>query len=330
MTFVQPGDRIAVTGATGFVGKAMVQHLAESGYQIVGISERPTPPASIERSLSDYICADLTGGWPDTGPVAGVVHLAGLAAVQPSFGRPQDYLNINSSMVTRLFEYALQTQWRGRAIVVSSGAIYGNADCSKNQGFNESCPPAATSPYVVSKLLVEIQTEYYRRQGIDAIVVRPFNHIGPGQARGFIVPDLTAKVAEWQHGTAITVGSLDSFRDYTDVRDIVRAYSLLLEQPSPSETTYNVCSGSAHSGWEILTAICETLGSPIPPTTVITERAIDPQVITGDAQRLKRETGWEPKFSLKESIRDFINADVASPFDKSPRSESTHSPVHPT
>lgn len=329
MTYVQPGDRIAVTGATGFVGQTLVRHLTASEYQVVGISEHPAPPASIDHLLSDYICADLTDGWPHIGPIDGVVHLAGLAAVQPSFERPQDYLNINSSMVTHLFESALRTQWTGRAIIVSSGAIYGSASPNGEQRFKESSPAAATSPYVVSKLLVETQTEYYRRQGIDALVVRPFNHIGPGQTRGFIVPDLTAKVIRWQHGTTLTVGNLDSSRDYTDVRDIVRAYRLLLEQRAPGETTYNVCTGSAHTGWEVLEAICETLGSPIPPTTVIAERAIDPQLITGDAKRIKLETNWKPEFTLQDSIRDFINSAGEGSFGRIAQLGSAHSPIDP-
>jgi len=313
MTFVEPGDCIAVTGATGFVGQALVEHLVASGYEVIGISEHPTPPQRISQLLSQYVCADLTRGWPDMAPIHGLVHLAGLAAVQPSFERPQDYLNINSSMVTHLFEHALRTGWAGRALIVSSGAVYGSVTESDQQGFVESSPTAATSPYVVSKLLVEIQAEYYWRQGIDAMVVRPFNHIGPGQGPGFIVPDLKAKVVDWQPGTAVTVGNLDSSRDYSDVRDIVRAYRLLLENREPNHTTYNVCSGSAHSGREVLEAVCTALGRSVPPTKVAVDRAIDPHAITGNARRLRLETGWKPTITLQQSIRDFVNSEPSRP-----------------
>jgi GDP-4-dehydro-6-deoxy-D-mannose reductase len=305
MSSLQPGDRIAVTGATGFVGQALVEHLAFSGYEVVGISERRDPPEAIGDFLHDYICADLTQGWPDSGHIQGVVHLAGLAAVGPSFERPQDYLTINSSMVTYLFEHALRQGCIGRVIIVSSGAVYGGTQPNVI-GFTESSTVASTSPYVVSKLLVENQTEYYRRRGVEALVVRPFNHIGPGQRSGFIVPDLVGKVAEWQPGTSISAGNLDSARDYTDVRDIVRAYRLLLEVLNPLHTTYNVCTGSARTGWEVLAAVCSALGRGIPPTVVEARRAIDPSVITGSADRLAAETGWRPAIGLEKSIEDFI------------------------
>ena len=308
MTPVSPGDRIAVTGATGFVGQALAEELAAVGYEVIGISERPEPPPSISGLLYDYVCADLTNGWPTVAPFSGLVHLAGLAAVKPSFERPQDYLNINSSMVTHIFEHAVRTSWPGRALIVSSGAVYGSTDQSNRQGFEETSPLAATSPYVVSKLLVEAQAEYYRRQGLDILVARPFNHIGPGQGSGFIVPDLVAKVIEWQAGSELVVGNLDSSRDYTDVRDIARAYRLLLECQAPRSSTYNACSGFTHSGWEVLEAVCTALGSVVPPTRIFSDRIIDPDVIVGNSARLQDETGWRPSISFRKSITDFVNS----------------------
>jgi GDP-4-dehydro-6-deoxy-D-mannose reductase len=304
MTFVQPGDRIAVTGASGFVGQTLVEHLAISGYEVVGISEPREPPPRISNSLYEYHDADLAHAWPKTAPVKGIVHLAGLAAVGPSFERPQDYINTNSAMVTHLFEHVLRQGWKGRAIIVSSGAVYGSTGDSK--GLTEYSPSLATSPYVVSKLLIEQQTEYYRQRGLDALVARPFNHIGPGQRTGFIVPDLATKVREWQPDTTLAVKNLDSARDYTDVRDIVGAYEVLLEQPQPRHTTYNVCSGYSHSGWEVLKAVCTALGKEIPPVEITDHRAIDPSVITGSAERLKFEMGWEPTIEFQTSIDDFV------------------------
>jgi len=309
MTHVQQGDRIAVTGATGFVGQALVEQLTAAGYHVVGISERPEPPARIADALADYRPTDLVTGAPRIADCAGLIHLAGLAAVGPSFDRPQEYISTNSAMVTHLFEQALADGWQGRAIVVSSGAVYGAVD--GGAGFAEGAPPLATSPYVVSKLLVENQTEYYRRRGIDAIVARPFNHIGRDQQPGFIVPDLTAKVVQWHPGTELAVGNLDSARDYTDVSDVVGAYRVLLELPSPDHCLYNVCSGKARSGWEVLEAICRALRVPVPPTTTSDTRAIDPSVITGDAGRLMGETGWAPTIDLDTSVGEFVASYLA-------------------
>ena len=316
MTAVTPGACIAVTGATGFVGQALVENLNAAGYTVIGISERPQPPAQISSLLSDYHCADLVQKWPATRPFAGLIHLAGLAAVGPSFEHPQEYINKNSSMVTNLFEHLLNARWRGRALVISSGAVYGSA--SRGTAFSEDSPSNPTSPYVVSKMLVENQTEYYSQRGLEALVARPFNHIGRGQGQGFIVPDLTEKVRESIPGSAIKVGNLNAARDYTDVRDIVNAYRLLLEANKLNYRTYNVCSGAARTGWEVLAAVCRSLQRQVPPTQFDGGRAIDPEVLRGDAQRLTADTGWKPTLTLEESVDDFVlslrnNAPAAGP-----------------
>lgn len=304
MTHVRPGDRIAVTGATGFVGQTLVEHLAAHGYQVVGISEDKEPPSRIGGILDSYHPADLTREWPELGSLGGLVHLAGLSAVGPSFNHPQQYITTNSAMVTHMFEHALRVNWQGRAITVSSGAVYsGTGD---QTGLTEDSPVRATSPYVVSKLLVEYQTQYYNQRGVDALVARPFNHIGPGQSFGFIVPDLVESVTRGQQDAAIPVGNLDSARDYTDVRDIVGAYRLLLELPRPRHATYNVCHGTTRSGRAILNAVCRAVGKPVPPTAPVQRRAIDPPVIKGSAQRLKAETDWAPTIELQTSIDDFV------------------------
>jgi len=306
MTFADPGSRIVVTGATGFVGQALVAQLAASGYDVIGISDRQEPQPATAHLLREYYCVDLTRQWPDIAPFTGLIHLAGLAAVQPSFEQPQRYLNVNSTMITNFFEYALSTGWLGRAIIVSSGAVYGTVNQLNRGGFDECSVLAPTSPYVVSKMLVENQVDYYRRQGVDALVVRPFNHIGPRQGPGFLVPDLVRKVTDAQQGEEVTVGNLNTSRDYTDVRDIVCAYVLLLEHRNPFHITYNVCSGSAHSGWEILGAVCNALEISIPPVKAVSDRAIDPGVIIGNAERLRSEVGWRPAICLQQSIRDFV------------------------
>ena len=304
MTPVRVGATIAVTGATGFVGATMVRQLAGAGYRVVGIAQRAEPPQSIRGALSSYVRADLSVAWPETERVDAIVHLAGLAAVGPSFSEPQRYIERNSSMVTNLFEHLLDSAWHGRVVVVSTGAVYGTAEAGA--ALSEASASAVSSPYVVSKLLVENQTEYYRRLGVDAVVVRPFNHIGPGQLSGFIVPDLTAAVRRSQPGETITVGNLDTVRDYTDVRDVARAYRRLLEHPRLEHGVYNVCSGAALSGRDVLATICRALGREVPTVAVNAERAYDSSYAVGSAERLTREVGWAPTISFPQSIVDFV------------------------
>lgn len=304
MTGIPPGARVVVTGATGFVGRVLVKQLRRSGYEVIGVSERSDPPQDISPLLLDYVAVDMASEWPKIGPFDGLVHLAGLAAVGPSFEQPQRYINVNSAMITNMFERLVADGWCGRAVVVSSGAVY--ADPVESCAVGEGHPVSATSPYAVSKLLVERQVEYYRHRGVDALIARPFNHLGPGQDRGFLVPDLADKMAEADRGDPITVGNLDSRRDYTDVRDVVAAYEDLLQLRTPQFELYNICSGVALSGWEMLTTLCKVANRKVPPVVVSQTRAIDPSSITGSYDRLSSETGWHPTVDIEQSISDFL------------------------
>jgi len=311
MTSVGPGARIVVTGASGFVGQALVEHLATSGYQVVGVSKDTVPPVRIRDLLTSYHCADLTLGWPEIGPYDGLVHLAGLAAVGPSFRNPQLYLNVNGSMVTHMFESAVRRGWKGRAIVVSSGAVYESTSYANK--LTEASPVAASSPYVVSKLLLEKQVEYYCRLGLDIVITRPFNHIGPGQRTGFIVPDLVTKMINRRSDNVITAGNLNTARDYTDVRDVVSAYALLLECSQLSHNLYNVCTGIPVRGWDILEKICCALDLQIPTVGSASDRTLDPLIICGDAEALHSATGWRPEIPLSRSIGDSLSEMVGMP-----------------
>lgn len=289
MSGVRAGGRVLVSGASGFVGGHAVRLLADAGYEVVPLR------------TSDY---DLTLGWPSLEGVDGILHLAGLAAVGPSFDDPQRYLDVNSSMVTRLGEQLLAAGGSPRVVVVSSGAVYR----SSSQPLDEEAPLDFTSPYVVSKVLVENQVRYYRNRGLDVVVARPFNHIGPGQGPGFLVPDLAARLRALEPGATLATGNLASRRDYTDVRDVVAAYRALLELPAPQNAVYNVASGVSRSGLEVLEALCAALGIPVPAMEQTDRRNLDPDEIAASAGRLRRETGWTPVIPFEESIRDFLAA----------------------
>lgn len=289
MTALRHGGRIFVSGANGFVGTHAVAELAEAGYEVVPI-------------LAEEF--DLTRGWPPLDSADAILHLAGLAAVGPSFDEPQRYIEVNSSMVTHLGESVLRSTDRmPRIVVVSSGALYQAGESL----VDEKAPLGLDSPYAVSKALVENQCDYYRNRGLDILIARPFNHIGPGQGPGFIVPDLAGRLRALAPGEELVTGNLDSSRDYTDVRDVVHAYRLLLELEEPAERVYNVASGVSRTGRDVLQAICAGLGIDVPPLGEPVRRRLDPDVVKADASRLRRETGWQPVVDFQDSVRDFLS-----------------------
>ena len=301
---------IIVTGVDGFVGAHLAAAASSAGHRVVGVTREPPLPEVIAPFVDEHYVADLRVEWPRgiSGDV--IIHLAGLAAVGPSFAEPQRYISGNSAMVTTMCEQVLGLPRRDRPRIlgVSSGAVY--AAPAPGARVTEDSPIAFSSPYVVSKVLVENQLAYYRARGLDTLVVRPFNHIGPGQSPGFLVPDLYESLQSADASRPLVVGNLATRRDYTDVRDVVRAYLLLATSPDHSSDVYNIASGAATSGWEILALLTSELGRPTPSVRVHPDRvrADDPDIIVGTADRLEAEFGWVPRWSVAESVGDFVRA----------------------
>src|SRR5690606_21946586 len=175
------------SGVDGLVGTRLAAAAKQQGHRVIGITQSQSLPAELSSLLDECLVADLRQAWPEGLTADVIVHLAGLAAIGPSFRRPQAYLSGNSAMVTTMCEHALRLprSVRPRILGVSSGAVY--AVPPDGRRVSEDCALAYSSPYVVSKCLVENQLSYYRARGLDTLVTRPFNHIGPGQSPGFLV-----------------------------------------------------------------------------------------------------------------------------------------------
>lgn len=299
--------RLVITGVNGFVGRHLAAIAAEDGWSVHGVSTGRRPPKEIADHLDGYYDVDLRVEWPSAAPADSVViHLAGLAAVGPSFDTPQDYLSGNSAMVTHMCEALTARGSAVRVVGVSTGAVYASSPGRVVQ--DEKSPVSFTSPYAVSKVLVENQLTYYRGRGLDTVVVRPFNHIGPGQGGGFLIPDLLAGLRALGPGTPLVAGNLDTRRDYTDVRDVARAYLAVGSADTLRSAVYNVASGVSRSGSEILAAICAATGSPVPPVVVDSKRLRpnDPVSITGDPGRIAAEVGWSPVIEFASTIADVV------------------------
>lgn len=299
---------ILVTGVNGFVGEHLVRELISQGHTVLGADRRTEPKPYIREVVSRYFPGDLLNQrHTDSLPwneIDTVIHLAGLAAVGPSFDNPELYKKVNIGLLETLLTAAETAQTAPRFISVSTGALYAPSESQ----ITEDSELAMTSPYAESKHESEKLLQEWRGEGFkDSVSVRPFNHIGPGQGPGFLVPDIGFQIKDAPKGATITVGNIETSRDYTDVRDVVRAYRLLAEAESLTHDTYNVCSGVARTGTDMLTAL--KIAMKREDITIETDpakfRPTDNMYVCGSAKRLQEDTGWETQISIEKTLQDF-------------------------
>lgn len=301
-------QRVMVTGANGFVGQHLVKALAENGKEVIGIGGQ-IGSASKPEHISEYFVVDLGDAEAvnklDFTKIDGIIHLAGLAAVGPSFDNPMKYINANIGIQTNMFQAAVSQGATPRFLIISSGALY---DAKAPLPLTEESKVIPSSPYAVSKIGQEQMAGYFGQRGFECIIARPFNHIGPGQNPGFIVPDIAQQIVTHEKGESdtIMVGNLDAERDFTDVRDIARAYRLLIEKGVAGET-YNICSGKALSGHDILNGLLKASDS-----TASTQedpdkmRPSDNPIIYGSNAKIADATSWQPEISIDQTLADVI------------------------
>lgn len=302
---------ILVTGVNGFVGGHLTEALTAEGFGVIGCGIQEEPSEVVADKINKYIRCDLTvASEVDKLPldkIDGVIHLAGLAAVGPSFDNPIAYMNVNEGAVVELFEAALRQDAKPKFVVISSGAIYD----SKHEYRDEDTPVKPSSPYAASKIGTEVWVQHYQERGFDAVIVRPFNHTGLNQDLGFIVPDFAEQVVKAVDDPEYTikVGNIATERDYTDVRDIVQAYIKLMMTDDLKHTIYNVCSGKSVSGKEILEKLMVAVGNPNLPfeAEVSKLRPTDVPKVVGSYDRLRKDTGWEPQIPFDQTISDTLD-----------------------
>lgn len=303
--------KVIITGINGFVGEHVADAFAAAGFDAVGLGHDSVASKKVSQKLHSYFQCNLLDDGDiaklDLSGVAAIIHLAGLSNVGESFTRPLAYINDNSVMTFNILELARQQGYKGRIVVVSSGALY---DPLQALPLSETSKSLENSPYAVGKLGVEHVTNYFRLRGLDAVAVRPFNHIGPGQGRGFLVPDLYLQLKDARNAgsTTISVGNLSTRRDYTDVRDIARAYRLIATAEKLDHGLYNICTGRSLSGFEILDKLQRLMGikdvTPIVDQSKV--RPTDIADIYGDSSRLREDLAWTPEIDIHQTISDFV------------------------
>jgi GDP-4-dehydro-6-deoxy-D-mannose reductase len=191
-------------------------------------------------------------------------------------------------------------------VIISSCEVYGGGE----EALKEEARPKPASPYGLSKLCAEeVAKFYHRRYELWTAILRPFNHTGPGQDEIFVFPGMARSIVEMELGKReplLWVGNLDAQRDYTDVRDVVRAYLLAIEHCEPGET-YNITSARAYSireGVEILRRLAKVgFEVRVDPTRL---RAQDIPVLHGDGSKFSHRTGWQPQIKFEETLSDLL------------------------
>jgi len=304
-------NEIVVTGINGFVGEHLAKHLKEQGYSVHGVAREEGVRDKVAPYVDTYSQADLLDKKAVDALIlktaSAIIHLAGLASVADSFNKPELYKTGNAEMTENLLSSAKSQGFNGRTVVVSTGALY-----SPDQAMplNESSETVQGSPYAIGKIKAEEVAKSFKDSGSDVVIVRPFNHIGPGQETGFLVPDLYEELLKLNETgeKTISVGNLNTKRDYTDVRDIVKAYTKLATADSLLHDTYNVSSGVSYSGFEILNYLQQALGlddiRPVVDQSRV--RPTDAMDIIGDTTRISSELGWKPLSNPKIAIEDFV------------------------
>jgi GDP-4-dehydro-6-deoxy-D-mannose reductase len=294
--------RAAVTGSSGFVGSHLVPYLRGRGDDVVTIDRTGTPPVDV--TDAGKVRAVLEAARPDA-----VYHLAALSHVGQSWDAPETVFRVNALGALNVLRACIDTGV-GRVLIAGSADVYG-AVAEENLPLTEEAPIRPITPYGASKAAADIiALQAFLGDGLPTLRVRAFNHTGPGQSTSMLIPGLARRIADAERvgGSKISVGNLDVVRDLSDVRDVVRAYRLLVERGGPGEA-YNVCSGRGVSVRDVADKMLSMSDAPL-------ELIVDPQLVrpvdvprlVGSAGRLHAVTGWTPEIELDRTLEDVLAA----------------------
>ena len=288
-----------VTGATGFVGPHLIAHLESMGDTVVDLELHGRP---VDVTDGSAVAAAFAEHAPEV-----VYHLAARSHIGESWDSPAQALRVNVEGTLNVLMAASKTGAR-RILVVGSADEYGVVPESSIPIVEDTSLRPRT-PYGASKVAAEyLALQAHLGSGLDTIRVRAFNHTGPGQAPTYLVPALARRIVELTRAAASTipVGSLEAVRDFTDVRDVVRAYRLLVEHGDAGQV-YNVCSGRGLAVRTVAERLLEL-------ASVDAELEVDPDLVrpievpalVGDCTRLREATGWSPEIELDQTLVDVL------------------------
>ncbi|NLF24793.1 MAG: NAD-dependent epimerase/dehydratase family protein [Deltaproteobacteria bacterium] len=304
--------RALVTGAGGFVGQHLVRHLLECGDEVMGVDMRAAPElidteyTFRELNVCDgEACARLIGDFkPEV-----VYHLAAIAFVPEAENNFDRTLSINVGGTNNIVRTCHLLHSGATVLYVSSAEVYGKFEPDKLP-LTEEAPLRPANNYSLSKVMGELVLQRYAQDGyVRGVIVRPFNHIGPGQDGRFVASSFAQQLAQIAKGQAepvLRTGNLEAQRDFSDVRDIVRGYRLVAQKGSG---VYNLCSGRAVSIRSMLDMLIQISGLQVrmekDPSRM---RASEIPVMYGSFEKARRELGWQPDHSLESTLTEIYQS----------------------
>ena len=303
-------SRILVTGIEGFVGGHLARHLSAIGHVVIGLHWADAPPGlPAELHRGDICDFEGTRALLEATQPEGIVHLAGISSVAMSESHQLTTYEVNTLGTLKLFEAARQLGLKCRVILISSADVYGRSNVGRP--LSEDAPLQPLSPYALSRVMTcEAARFYHRTFGLDVVILRPFSHTGPGQTATFVFPKVARAIVQIERGASepvIEMGDLQVRRDYTDVRDVVRAYALALERCAGGET-YNVTSGKPIMIKEGVDYLCSLARVPVQVRSSAADfRPHDIPLLTGDPSRFMAATGWQPEIPFTQTLSDLLD-----------------------
>jgi GDP-4-dehydro-6-deoxy-D-mannose reductase len=312
-------SRVLITGATGFAGSFLSEHLISTNkYKVFGtyLFEESLLSVNGVRGKLNLIKANLADPKQiekvikESSPSV-IFHLAALTSPADSFKNPVRTVTENIALQINLFESLRKNRlFDTKILVVSSGEIYGMVK-KEDLPVNEQTPLRPANPYSVSKIAQDfLGLSYFLSYGLKTIRVRPFNHIGPRQSPNFVVSSFAKQIAEIEKGKkepVLKVGNLDAKRDFTDVRDMVRAYALVIEKGELGEV-YNIGNGKSYKIKDILDRLVSMSSAKIKIEK--DEKLFRPSDIPdlySDLSKLIRATSWKPLIPIDKTLKDTLD-----------------------
>jgi len=293
--------KVLITGAAGFVGRHLTSHLEASGDEVIGADRFGADGVDITDAAA--VAQLISRVKPDA-----IYHLAGWADVGGSWKAPVEAFRANAEGTLNVLSAAADAGVE-RVLAVSSADVYGKVE-PRELPLTEDSPLRPASPYAASKVAADyLGLQAWLGRGLPVLRVRAFNHLGPGQTDKFVAPALASRIARAERGSgnhALPIGDLSARRDFTDVRDVVRAYRLLMEHGEPGEV-YNVCSGVDLAVQDLADQLLAQARIPLRfETDPDLLRPVEVPVLRGSHERLTATTGWEPEIAISQTLTDLL------------------------